>query len=495
MIFIFRLELLPESQVSPRLASKILFCGKAVKLLLSASKNKSEVDIPQLKTIFDYLSRGSFSTNSNSSSGSSSSSSSQPNMKIISDFDLDTGIKSDSKINLNKNNLNGIFPTISLEDNKNQKVEDNKKNNVENKNINNEKIDEFLNHTSQCGFSSKDIERITSSFYTVLYETDIAVKLFESLAEDIHNTLSGKLWNLLNEKYGFTKFLSSMRNTFLMGKGELYQLILDGILDQTKKEIPEVEKADDMLKFDIVKGASKLLNLDDDYLTSTITIRMNAAKVRIVDFSQKARTVILSGKAKYEKKVKNTPVGRKKSNMKVSLCTIVEEDSSAELSKLWSQHVLQKSNEIQHDNNRNRNPSDSVKSNNSDAYINNEKKDRNIVNKNGTDVKNDYSTGAIWLPDQKYISKGFFSSTSLECPWTLVRESVTLSHPQFNMGKPTILDDSMNATMSKNNNNNNNNNNSGSSNDKSELSILSEGVSLLHMATDEKEKICWSYLD
>ena len=456
-----------------------------------------------MKIIFDYLSRGSFPTNSNSNSnsgsGSGSGSGSMPNTKAISDSDLNSGMNSYSQNISNKNSLIGIFPAISSEENKNQ----NNENNIAHKNK--DEIDEYFNYTSQCGFSGKDIERITSSFYRVLYETNIAVKLFEYLVEDVHNTLSGKLWNLLNEKYGFSKFLLSMRNTFLMGKGELYQLILDGILDQTKKEIPEAEKADDLLKFDILKSASKLLNLDDDYLTSTITLRINAAKVRIVDFSLKAKTVSLSGKAKYEKTVKSTPIGRKKSNKKVFLCTIVEEDSSAELSKLWAQHVLQKSDEMQNEINCNRNVFNNVKNNYNDINrnVNIEKSEKKDIIKNKNELNNNYSKGALWLPDQKYISKGFLSCSTFECSWSSVRESVTLSHPQFQRGKPTILDDGMNITMNNNNDNNiNNSNNDNSSsgshdrndrNDKNELSILSEGISLLHLANDEKEKIGIAY--
>ena len=469
------MELLPESHVSPRLASKILFCGKAVKLLLTANKTESVANIPQLKIIFNYLSRGSFPSNSISS--------------------LSSGISSSSQGPRSKNSLTGIFPTISSErkntddhddddsdnDNDNDannnqygnknKNEAKNRNKNKSKNKNNEEKDEILNYTSQCGFETKDIERITTKFHRVLNESNIAIQLFESMIEDVHKTLSGKLWFLLKEKYGFSNFLLSMRNTFLMGKGELYQLILDGILDQTKKEIQDADKVDKILKFDILKKASKMLNLDDDLLTSTLELRINAANVRIVDFTHNTGIITLSGGAKYEKIEKNIPIGKKKSNRKVLLCTIVEEDSLAELSKLWSKNVLRKYSELKHD-------------------CSNNKIDINDINLNKykNEDKNNYTVGAIWLSGQKYVPKGFTSSCSFEASWSSVRETVTMSHPQFTKGEPTVVtddDDNYNNNISNNNNNSNSNSNRNIKlMNKNDVSILSEEGSSLFVRSD-----------
>ena len=54
-----------------------------------------------------------------------------------------------------------------------------------------------------------------------------------------------------------------------------------------------------------------------------------------------------------------------------------------------------------------------------------------------------------------------------------MRESVTLSHPQFQRGKTSILDHGMNTTMNNDTDNDNNNNNSynGNNNDNNNTCI------------------------
>jgi hypothetical protein len=64
--YILRLEYLPESHVSPRTASKIMFAGKAVKLLKSTNSSNNEQVGAHVKEVYDYLS-SSFKTKSNDS--------------------------------------------------------------------------------------------------------------------------------------------------------------------------------------------------------------------------------------------------------------------------------------------------------------------------------------------------------------------------------------------------------------------------------------------
>ena len=57
--FMMRLELLPETHVSARVASKIMFSGKAVKLLQTAKfSGDAFFRKPQLRDIYAYLARG-----------------------------------------------------------------------------------------------------------------------------------------------------------------------------------------------------------------------------------------------------------------------------------------------------------------------------------------------------------------------------------------------------------------------------------------------------
>ena len=83
-----------------------------------------------------------------------------------------------------------------------------------------------------CGYTDKEVEQFSRGFHLVLHREDAAVELLARLVEDVHNTISSRLWFSLRDTYGFHSFLNVVRNTFLMGKGELFQLILDGITAQ-----------------------------------------------------------------------------------------------------------------------------------------------------------------------------------------------------------------------------------------------------------------------
>ena len=52
-----------------------------------------------------------------------------------------------------------------------------------------------------------------------------------------------KLWHTLKSVYGFGNFLNIIRNTYLMGKGGLYQLLLDGISAQTYVPVQDTRRA------------------------------------------------------------------------------------------------------------------------------------------------------------------------------------------------------------------------------------------------------------
>lgn len=422
-IFFVRLELLPESHVSPRIASKIIFCGKAVKLLLSANKTANAADMPQLRDIFTYLSTG------------PSPSSGTPEVR------RDTSAQSGGPV-LSNRKKSSTSPTVTTTDGdenngNNGNFTPLKKGVINQKNVGINEDNEttskpFAEHFERCGFERKDIERFTACFLKVLMEPHLALQSFESLVEDVHSLLSSKLWTLLRDQFGFTNFLLSIRNTYLMGKGELYQLILDGVLEQTHKPAPDSQKADNVLKWDIIRGAGKTLNLDDDSLASTIAIRVNISSLTITDFNAQSCTVCIAGGAQYELS-KPVAIGKKRINRYVSLCTIIEEDSSAELSKLWSTHVLRKSSDlgIKDPGSRHTGPIG--------AESTPEKGHSSDVKAGSARAK--YTQGAVWLPDQKYVAKGFTVNSVFECDWLSVRNSVTLSHPNIVNSTPTIVTD------------------------------------------------------
>ena len=417
------MELLPESHVSPRIASKIIFCGKAVKLLLSANKTANAADMPQLRDIFTYLSTGPSPSSGNPEVRRDTSAQSggpvlSSRRKTSTSSAVATG---DGDGN---NGYNGNFTRLKKGITK--QTSDSTNEDTENTS------EPFAEHFERCGFERKDVERFTACFLKVLMEPHLALQSFESLVEDIHSLLSSKLWILLRDQFGFTNFLLSIRNTYLMGKGELYQLILDGVLEQTHKPAPDSQKADNVLKWDIIRGTGKTLNLDDDSLASTIAIRVNISSLTITDFNAQSCTVCIAGGAQYELS-KPVPIGKKRINRYVSLCTIIEEDSSAELSKLWSTHVLRKSSDlgIKDPGSRHTGPIGSESTP--------EKGNSSDVKAGSTRAK--YTQGAVWLPDQKYVAKGFAVNSVFECDWLSVRNSVTLSHPNIVNSTPTIVTD------------------------------------------------------
>ena len=467
----FRMELLPESHVSPRIASKIMFCGKAVKLLLSANKTANAADMPQLRDIFTYLSKGSspsrnqnqnqmhvetkkdtINTSCGSGNGSGSGSGNMLSKKNSVRVPAPSGIagsrgkmdddrKSQNEGNGRDNEAEKQKEAEKVLEKGESERKDNGKSSIPVKNSKNSANQSTKNSTDdpslqsyneyfeRCGFLRADIERFTITFHRVLMEPHMAIQLFESLVEDVHSSLSSKLWILLRDQFGFTNFLLAMRNTFLMGKGEMYQLILDGILCQTEKAAPDSQKADNVLKWEVVRGAGKMLNLDDDSLAATLSLRVNSSNISIVDFSAKSGTVCIAGGAKYEN-VNAVPVGKKRLKRNISLCTIVEEDSAAELSKLWSTHILKKSSDLILGD------VTPVKRGNMTNDPTSEKSASD-----GKVVKPKYTQGAVWLPDQKYVAKGFLSNAVFECGWSAVKESVTLLHPNLITSVPTILTD------------------------------------------------------
>jgi len=50
---------------------------------------------------------------------------------------------------------------------------------------------------------------------------------------------------------------------------------LDGILDQTHRPAPDHQKADNILNWDVLRGAAKLIGLDDDALADALKVRLH----------------------------------------------------------------------------------------------------------------------------------------------------------------------------------------------------------------------------
>jgi hypothetical protein len=100
--------------------------------------------------------------------------------------------------------------------------------------------------------------------------------------EKINSNISRTLWELLDVQYGFRKYLLAMRNTYLIGKGELFQNILDGILDLLEDPAtPSIQDSDSLLNLNILRNAAKLLNLDEEAFLSAINMRVSVSNIML----------------------------------------------------------------------------------------------------------------------------------------------------------------------------------------------------------------------
>lgn len=98
--------------------------------------------------------------------------------------------------------------------------------------------------------------------------------------EKVNSNISRTLWELLDVQYGFRKYLLAMRNMYLIGKGELFQNILDGILDLLEDpSTPSIQDSDSLLNLNILRNAAKLVNLDEEAFLRAINMRVSVSNI------------------------------------------------------------------------------------------------------------------------------------------------------------------------------------------------------------------------
>ena len=332
--YILRLEYLPESHVSPRTASKIMFAGKAVKLLKSSNSSNHEQVSTHVKEVYDYLSSSSHKNTRANTAG-------QPTP--VGDSD-------------------GVI------------------------------------HTT-FGYSKDDLDRFMQLFNNILTQPEYAVEIFEALIDDINNTISAKLWSLLRDHHMFTDCLQAMRSTYLLGRGELYQCILDGILELTQATTDVSSRADTLLNWDVMRSAGKLLGLDDDILSSMLRLHLIANTTILNDFNACSNDIKLLGAAAIKGDREPSTDDSSKQVQKLVMCAIDGNSESSYFTKLWSIKLLKRAASIT--TTINTSPLSDVNA----AAINTNQQEAKQV------VKMDYSKGAMWFSDQKYVAKGFTFST------------------------------------------------------------------------------------
>ena len=111
-----------------------------------------------------------------------------------------------------------------------------------------------------------------------------SVVLFNDLVDRVHRCSSNVLWKTLTRQHDIISFFHIIRNVYLLGKGEFYQVILDNLLGLTLSSAPESSAMNRMLKWRVLRAGAKTLNLDDESLGSLLNLTSSRAGVALTDF-------------------------------------------------------------------------------------------------------------------------------------------------------------------------------------------------------------------
>lgn len=351
--YTLRLSLIPESHLSPRLASKVAFAGKAVKLLsfsYSSIARSAYGDEAADDTLLEYISG--VHVRHKSPIGADDAPVSTRSPDLASAHFVDSTISS---------------------------------------------------HLRSNGFSPADVERFIAHYQAVLAHPAQAVEYLELLVNDVSTTVSTKLWALLRDVHGFAQFSYFIRNTFLMGKGELFQSIIDGVLQCSMEGVLGVQEIDLLLRNSILKAAAERHNLDDESLSNMLQLRVNSSVLNIADFS--GENIVFAGTAALlEGNTSNAAY----------LCTAPHVDIASAFENLWTT-ILKR---------QDRAASAPAAKASSTALL------------GVTPTAPIYTTGAVWLPDVKFVNKGFTLSAAFSLEWSAVTANLSPAHAWLPKDKP-----------------------------------------------------------
>ena len=454
------LEMIPESHISARIAGKILFAGKAVKLLQSSGILWRNYTTTSTSTTAGSSSNGSDSTGATSAREGYSHNEAYRYLSSGGNHSFSSTEHTSTNSNSNNNNINDNIPTLPITDETNKNNQEKERNTSINNNNNDLSIVNQVEYTYQKyiesgGYTITDIDNYMKQFTIILNQPENSIENLEIVIEEISYTISNRLWVLLRDYYGFLSFLHIIRSTYLLGKGELFQSILDGIIIQTYKAIPiEIIEMNNILNYQILKNSSKLIGLDssDDVLNSIITLKINSFSLFISNFRLYKHDILLIGVANevpHMSNVYNSSTTKTNNNsssssyqstkrLRVGQRTMVElcrpQGSSSQqlFNSIWSKFIrrcaegrstsgkgysLQQQYEVEEE----------VEC--SDHNEENIRRNSTSSDSSSRSVRSKYCAGGVWLSDHKPISKGFQFSFSFVCAWSEIRAAVTASHP------------------------------------------------------------------
>jgi hypothetical protein len=403
-----QLEKIPDTEITPRIASKIMFAGKAKKLLQLALDRMDDLFGGKGVTSTDayrYLSKGAIDhINDTVALG-----------KSIIMHPLDHGESSTWPTTSKKScNIGCSSSYQAHRDQLDSKEADNR----------NSTLMALLENqfSASSGYSATEVYRFTEELQKAsLCGMDSSEK-FCRIVEEVSDIISVRLWQLLKQKLGFLQFLYVMRNTYLLGKGELFQLVLDGVLLLTDQQQQQSEllrggggaaEMDKLLNITVLRNAGKLVGLDDDSLEGLVQLRIRSADVQIDNFANVlARDIQLTGSAVFSTfpSVETITTGNNALHSNSTLVLSLTDSQNAEINNqsfahVWSKYLmkridLQRPPVVSHAD--------------SSPMIN---RSTDAANKTNNVL---YSVGSVYFTDQKYVIKGFNSAASFSCDWNSV---------------------------------------------------------------------------
>ncbi len=218
------------------------------------------------------------------------------------------------------------------------------------------------------GYSIAEVALFGDLFTQILRQPQDAVRLLESAVDRVNDAISARLWRLLRDELDFSSHLQLVRNTYLLGKGELFQSVLDGVEAATHSRLGSVAMSsaeqDSHLNWHILRSTAKLLGLDDETMLRTLRLRADSCSVDLSDFGTHVHlgSVSCTGGAL----------------LATAATTVVE--SAAELPSIFTGVALTSASPVA-----------------------------------------GHDCGAVWLVDRKHVSRGFFLSAEFACDWGRAR--------------------------------------------------------------------------
>ena len=241
--FMLRFERLPESYVSPSLASKILFCGKATKLLKGKRKEGGQGPagnhgsfasafgwMPTSDAdIYSYLC-GRHGSGTRGGGGSSSSSSGSGRGSGSPGKGAQASSSSASSSASSR-------PPLST--------------------------------AADLG------PGLTPLFERAMTAPDQSLETFEKLIDSVYDDISASLWHYLRDEFAFVDYLHLIRNTYLMGCGELFKFVSDQIVTSMLTPTPrppEPRDAQVHLNLVVLRESAKALDLDEQTILRVLKV-------------------------------------------------------------------------------------------------------------------------------------------------------------------------------------------------------------------------------